>query len=97
MTYTEAQRKANKAYYERNKQIICLNEKVKYWDTAEDRENMKVKSKREYLIAVIKKYQDQLDLLPPPLPPKAPRPSPPQKEDIGEIVEIYSAKVKAIS
>ena len=67
MPYTESQRKANKAYYERNKNIICLHEKVKYWDNAEERDSKKNAVKREYLKAQIEKFQKQLNELPPEL------------------------------
>lgn len=65
MPYTETQRKANKAYYERNKEIICLHEKVKYWDSSLDREKMKNASKRSYYKAQIRKLEEQLNALPP--------------------------------
>jgi hypothetical protein len=65
MPYTESQRKANKAYYERNKEIICLHEKVKYWDSSNDRETMKNASKRSYYKAQIRKLEEQLNELPP--------------------------------
>lgn len=65
MPYTDAQRKANKAYYERNKELICLHEKVKYWDNSDERETMKVASKRSYYKAQIKKLENLLNALPP--------------------------------
>ena len=65
MPYTESQRKANKAYYERNKELICLHEKVKYWDSSNDREKMKNASKRSYYKAQIRKLEEQLNALPP--------------------------------
>lgn len=65
MPYTESQRKANKAYYERNKELICLHEKVKYWDSSNDREAMKNSSKRSYYKAQIRKLEEKLNELPP--------------------------------
>jgi len=65
MPYSEAQRRANKAYYERNKEVICLHEKVKYWNSAEDRETQKQASKRSYYKAQIRKIEELLNELPP--------------------------------
>jgi len=64
MPYTESQRKANKASYERNKELRCLREKVKYWNNADDREAMKIATKRDYYKAQIKKLEELLNALP---------------------------------
>ena len=65
MPYSDAQRRANKAYYERNKELICLHEKVKYWDSSDEREIMKNASKRSYYKAQIRKLEEKLKELPP--------------------------------
>lgn len=65
MPYTESQRKANKASYERNKEVRCLREKVKYWNNSSDRESMKIATKRNYYKAQIKKLEELLNALPP--------------------------------
>jgi hypothetical protein len=65
MPYTESQRKANKASYERNKEVRCLREKVKYWNNSSDRETMKIATKRNYYKAQIKKLEELLNALPP--------------------------------
>lgn len=65
MPITEAQRRANKKYYERNKEVICLHEKVKYWNDADERETQKNASKRSYYRAQIRKIEEKLNELPP--------------------------------